>query len=565
MNLEQIRSKLNAGSTPGNKIRIAVGGSSETEVRGLIDHISSVIKKHSIDARVIAAGPHGYPGLEPLVLIEKPGQPGILYPQATPETASNLVDDYVIGDDPRPDLALGTTGETKIDGIRALSDLPLFSLQERAVLGYCGRIDPEDIGDYISLAGGYSGLSRALGMSPEDVIGDLAAAGLRGRGGAGFNTADKWHICRTAAGDEKFMVCNALDSDPLSGISRLVLEGCPHSVLEGLLIGAYAVGAACCYICVEAENRLAVRRLETALEQMKDHNLLGENILDSGFNADIIIKEVPSCLVAGEETALICLLENKQAKPFIRPPYPAEAGFNNKPTVINNLETLANVALILQRAPEWACPGGTEKSKGTKIITLCGEFSLRGYVPVRTGVDTACGYTLEVPMGTTIRNILEKTTGAESIENIRAVQIGGPTGAFLAAGSLDLSIDFEFMRRAGGIMGSGTIEVFAGDRCMVRATSEKIAYLQEQSCGKCVFCREGTYQMADILADITEYKGKEQELELLRKLGQMMQQGSLCGLGKNAPAPVLSSLELFSDDYRAHLKGEHKCSPGHGP
>jgi NADH-quinone oxidoreductase subunit F len=409
------------------------------------------------------------------------------------------------------------------------------------VLRYCGSIDPESIDDYILRAGGYSGLARALQMSPEDVISELSAAGLRGRGGAGYKTADKWHICRLAEGTEKYLVCNALDSDPASNIARLILEGNPHSVLEGLLIGAYAVGASIGYICAGAENSLAVRRLNSALKQMRESNLLGNRILDSGFSAEIILKEVPSCLVAGEETALIRSLENKQAKPFIRPPYPAAAGLKNRPTVVNHLETLADAALILQQVPEWVHPPGTEQSRGTKIITVCGD------------VSQSC--TLEVPLGTTLRSIIEKS-GA-TVTDIRAVQVGGPTGTFLTAGSLDLPFDFESLKQAGAIMGSGTIEVFSGSRCMLQAAAEKMVYLHEQSCGKCVFCREGTYQMADILADMVEYKGKSPDLELLFKLGKLMQQGSICNLGKNAPAPVLSSLNLFKEDYAEHLKGEN--------
>lgn len=545
MDLEQIRSRTGIETKGQAETRLLVGATSRTAASELIDGLRSLIAGSGLKAGVIAAGPQGYPDLEPLVVVEKPGRPGVLYHRVSPEIASSLVKDYLLRDDPRPDLALGTTGSGKIEGLASLSALPLFALQKRAVLRYCGYIDPENIGDYISRAGGYSGLSRALKMAPGDIIKELAGAGLRGRGGAGFNTSEKWHVCSTAEENEKYFICNALDSDPLSGIARLILEGTPHSVLEGLLIGAYAVGASRCYICVGAENTTAIRRLRIALEQMQELNLLGSRILDSGFSADILIKEVPSCLVAGEETALIRALDNKQAKPFIRPPYPAAAGLKNKPTVVNHLETLANVSLILQKVPEWTNPPGTGQSKGTKIITLCG--------------DCAHGSTLEVPLGTTLDSIIEKAGGAAIGKSIRAIQVGGPTGTFLGAGSLDTAFSFESLQQAGAGIGSGTIEVFAGHRCMAQAAAQKMAYLHDQSCGKCVFCREGTCQMADILADIVEFQGKSQDLELLLKLGKLMQQGSICGLGKNAPSPVLSSLKLFSEDYAAHLKGEHTC------
>ncbi len=437
---------------------------------------------------------------------------------------------------------INPAGSDKITSGRPASDLLLFHIEKRMALRNCGRIDPHEIGDYILSAGGYSGLARALEIGPEEVTREIGKAGLRGRGGAGYPTAQKWKNCREAEGDEKFLVCNAVDADPLARTARLILECDPHTVLEGMLIAAYACGASRCYLCVGSENSQAIELIHRALDQMLEYNLLGKNILDSGFNASISLKTLPSRLVAGEETALLRFLEGKQTMPFIRPPYPAIAGLNNHPTVVNNVETLADAAAILQKGAEWFRQTGTEKSKGSKVITVAG--------------DVVRSYTLEVPFGATLRSVLDAGGAVSDITKIKAVQFGGTAGTFFTPGSLDLAIDFEALAESGAIMGSASLEVFSAEKCAVTIAAEKLAYLHEQSCGKCVFCREGTLQIASILDDLAKFQGQKQDLDLLADLGKLMRQGSICGLGKNASTPVLSTLNLFRSDYEAHLKGD---------
>jgi NADH-quinone oxidoreductase subunit F len=551
MNFEQIRAKAKSECNYLNdedciKIYISSSVGNSTTV-SVFKSFQEEIDKCSIKARVIITGSLGYYDLEPVVLIKKPSQSTatILYHHVTPEIAAELVDDYLINDNPRPDLALSSTGADKIKGIPNVSDLPLFNLQNRIALRNCGYIDPEDINQYILRGQGYSGLAKALQMKQMDVIGLLKKSGLRGRGGAGYPTADKWAVCQEAAGNEKYLVCNALDTDPRALSARLLLESDPHSVLEGMLIGAYAVGASRCFICVNADYGQAAKRLEKALGQVREYSLLGSNILDSGFTAEIAIKEIEVSLVSGEETALIRYLDGKQAIPYVRPPYPAVSGLGGQPTLINNLETMSNISAVFQNSPEWYAAFGTEKSKGTKIVNLSGKVAHK--------------YTVEVPFGTTLREIFKDIGGGVADgKDFKAVQFGGPTGAYFAADSLDIPVDYEAVEKAGSIIGSGTVEVFDSDSCAVETARDAISYIQSQSCGKCVFCREGSYQMSDILQDIAEGNGKPQDLDLLVELGEAMKVGSICALGLTAPNPVLSSIKLFGPDYEAHIR-QKRC------
>ena len=549
MNFERVRERAESACktlTDGDRSRVYVGPSADdSAAAGLFDRFQAEIEKRGMKATVIKTGSSGYDDLEPLVTIEKPGEPALLYNNVTLPAASELVRDYLTNGNPRPDLALCSIGSEKIDNIPHFSNLPLFNLQNRIALRNCGTIDPDTINHYILRGQGYSGLSKALQKNPLDVIDELRRSGLRGRGGAGYLTADKWKACHDAEGGEKYVACNALDADPRARTARLLLESDPHSVLEGLLIAAYAVGASRCIVFVNAEHGPSTKRLSKALEQMREYGLLGSPILDSTFGCEIEIKEVQASLVSGEETALLRSMEEKQPMPYVRPPYPAVHGFLGKPTLINNVETLSNVSAIFQKGSEWHSGFGTKQSKGAKVITLSGAAVHR--------------YTVEVPFGTTLRSIVKEIGGGVSKDKkVKAVQFGGPTGAYFDADSLDLRVDYETMEEAGSMIGSGTLEVFDSDSCAVEATRDILSYIQAQSCGKCVFCREGTYQMADILKDISEHEGKPQDLDLLIELGEGMKIGSICGLGRTAANPVLSSIRLFRREYETHIK-EKRC------
>jgi NADH-quinone oxidoreductase subunit F len=415
--------------------------------------------------------------------------------------------------------------------------------QNTISLRNCGRFDPESIYEYISYGNGYRGLNKALGMSQADVIGELEKSRLRGRGGGGYPTAEKWRICRDTGENDKYIICNAVDADPKSHIARFLIESDPHSILEGLVIGAYGIGAKHGFICINDGYDTAINRLGKVLEQMKDNSLLGDDILDSGFSLDIEIKTVTASLVAGEETALIRLLENKPAMPYRRTIYPAVKGLNDKPTLVNNAETLSHVAAIFHNGAAQYSATGTKQSPGTKILTLAGDI---------TNIKIA-----EVPFGTTLRTIIDDFGGGvPDGRGIKAVKCGGPTGTFLAPDSLDMPLTFETIDEMGGIIGSGTIEVFNDTHCAVAMARDAINYIQGQSCGKCTFCREGSYQMADILNDIAANKARAGDLELLMELGEGMKAGSICGLGKTAPGPVLSSIRLFRRDYDSHIKNK---------
>lgn len=433
----------------------------------------------------------------------------------------------------------------EIVDIPDILDMPLCDLENRIALRNWGVIDPENINHYIVHGKGFRGLSLALELGQREVIEELRKSGLRGRGGAGYPTADKWQTCLDAEGSEKYIICNAVDADPKARTARLLMEGDPCDVLEGLLIGAYAVGAKKGYICINTEYRTAINRINNTLEQMRDYGLLGDNILDTEFGCDIEVKEVASSLVAGEETAIVRALEGKQMMPYLRTVYPAEKGLHDKPTLINNAETLSNVSAVFQNGPEAVASIGTGKSRGTKIITLSGEIAHQ--------------YTVEVPFGTTLRTLVEEIGGgAAGGKDIKAVQFGGPTGSYFAGDSLDTPISYEAMEEVEAIIGSGTLEVYGSDACAVEMVKDAMTYLQAESCGKCVFCREGTYQMVDILNDISDNKGKEEDLDLLYELAEGMKIGSICGLGRTAPAPVLSSIKLFRNNYDVHIR-EKRC------
>jgi NADH-quinone oxidoreductase subunit F len=491
--------------------------------------------------KIIASGSFGYYDLEPVVIIERPGSPCVYHGNVTEEAASQLIRDCLEGGKVRADLALCTTGTGGIDGIPRESELPLFSLQKRIALRNCGLTDPESISHYVAGCGGYTGLSRALVMSRGELVEELKESRLRGRGGAGYVTADKWRVVQESEGVAKYVICNGVEGDPRARTAELLLGSDPHSVLEGLLIAAYAVGASQCIIAVAADA--IIERIEKALVHMKGYGLLGENILDSGFNCDVEVRRVARSLVAGEETALLRSLEGKQPMPYIHDHESVALTLSDAPVLVHNIETLANVSAILERGADWFSGTGTEKSTGGKVVTLSGAV--------------VHGYTVEVPFGTALASVIREIGGGvPGGGTIKAVQFGGPTGAYFGKDDLDLAIDYETLRAAGSVMGFATVEVVADGTCAVEMTAQLMEYLQGQSCGKCVFCREGTFQMSDILKDIVRSEGKTQDLDLMVELGEEMRMGSICGFGRSAANPVLSSISLFRQEYDAHIKGK---------
>jgi NADH-quinone oxidoreductase subunit F len=502
------------------------------------------LESKGLKADIIQVGCIGLCYAEPLIEIAKPGKPGIFYGNLTPSLVSEIVRDYLAGDNPRPDLALGTRGEGRIEGIPCFYDLPVLKPQKRIILRNCGGIDPADINHYIA-NDGYSGLAKALKIKPQEIIDEIKKSGLRGRGGAGFSTGMKWQFCRDAAGTQKYIICNADEGDPGAFMNRAVLEGDPHSVLEGMLIGAYAIGASEGYIYCRAEYPLAIQRLKTALEQMEKDGLLGENIMGSGFNFHIKIKEGAGAFVCGEETAMMASIEGARGMPRPRPPFPANSGLWGKPTNINNVETWAHASAIMQKGADWWASHGTEKSKGTKTFSLVGKV-------VRTGL-------IEVPMGITLREIVYGIGGGIfGGKKFKAVQTGGPSGGCLPTSFLDSPVDYESLAAAGSIVGSGGMVVMDEDNCMVDVARYFLTFVQLESCGKCIQCRWGTKQMLDILKDIVAGKGRPGDIELLLEIGEACKNGSLCALGGTAPNPIFTTLRYFRDEYEAHIN-EKRC------
>ncbi len=505
----------------------------------VLETFQKELRNRRIEASILETGCMGLCFAEPLVTIVKPSMPGVYYPRVTSEDVPTLVEGFLVNDDPLCDRALGTVGEGSIDGIPALSSTPVFRHQVRRILRRCGLIDPTNIDHYIA-NGGYSGLAKALELSPAGVIEELKNSGLRGRGGAGFPTWRKWQFCLSADGDQRYIICNADEGDPGAFMNRSLLEGDPHSVLEGMLIAGYTLGASEGFIYCRAEYPLALARLAHALRQLEAHGLSGDNILGSSVSFRIHIKEGAGAFVCGEETALIASIEGSRGMPRGRPPFPAVSGLWGKPTVINNVETLASVALVLQNGSDWFAEYGTSKSTGTKVFALAGTINHTGLI--------------EVPLGTTLEQIIyEIGGGIPNKRQFKAVQTGGPSGGCLPRSLLDIPIDYDSLAEAGSIMGSGGLVVMDEDNCMVDVARFFLEFAQKESCGKCVPCRLGTTQMLKILEDIAEGKGKPEDIDLLVTLAEAVKLGALCGLGQTAPNPVLTTIRYFREEYEAHI------------
>jgi len=420
-------------------------------------------------------------------------------------------------------------------------EVPFYKKQKRIIFGNNGFIDPTDVRDYIALDG-YKALAKVLfDMTSEEVIAEIKKSALRGRGGAGFLTGVKWEICHKSESSVKYVICNADEGDPGAYMDRSLLEGNPHSVIEGMIIGAYAIGASQGFIYVRMEYPLAVKNVTIAVEQARKLGLLGKSILGSEFHFDVNIFRGAGAFVSGEETSMMASIEGRRAFPRQRPPYPAQEGLWGKPTNINNVETWANVPLIINKGADWYCQVGTEKSKGTKIFSLVGKINNTGLV--------------EVPMGMTLKEIIHDIGGGiKNNKKFKAVQTGGPSGGCIPASMLHLPIDFDTLAEAGSMMGSGGMIVMDEETCMVDIARYFLNFTQEESCGKCIPCRVGTRQLVEILTRITRGRGEEGDLRKLQDLAVTVKAGSLCGLGQTAPNPVLTTLRYFKDEYQAHIK-----------
>ena len=471
---------------------------------------------------------------EVLVEVFPPQGRRVFYRNVTPEQVQRIVEEHIIGGKPVTEWVIPAD---EIDN--------LLSKQRRIVLRNCGIIDPESIDDYLG-AGGYKALEKVLhSMSSREVIDEVTSSGLRGRGGAGFPTGVKWGFARKSPGSQKYVICNADEGDPGAFMDRSVLESDPHSVIEGMLIAGYAIGASEGYIYVRAEYPLAVQRLEIALAQARERGFIGEGILGSDFDFNISIRQGAGAFVCGEETALMMSIEGRRGMPNFRPPFPAESGLWGKPTNINNVETLANVPWIILHGANAFSAHGTEKSKGTKVFALAGKIARGGLI--------------EVPMGISLKEIVFDIGGGTSKGlDFKAVQIGGPSGGVIPASLAETSVDYESITQTGAIMGSGGLIVMDESACMVDVAKFFLNFTQDESCGKCTFCRIGTLRMLEVLDRISKGEGKEEDIERLEELAQGVKKASLCGLGQTAPNPVLTTLKYFRGEYEAHIN-EKSC------
>ena len=460
----------------------------------------------------------------------------VTYEYVTPEDVSTIVTQH---------LREGVCVKNRLAG----EDYErFFEGQMRVVLANCGEIDPERI-DHYRAVGGYEALVKALKMTPDEVIAEVKDSGLGGRGGAGFSTGLKWQFARAAPGDIKYMICNADEGDPGAFMDRSVLEGDPHAVLEGMAIGAYAMGSSEGYIYCRAEYPLAVKRLNIAIDQARHEGLLGPNILGTDFSFEVSIVQGAGAFVCGEETALMASIEGQRGMPRVRPPFPAQKGLYGKPTNINNVETLANVRHIISRGSGWFAGIGTDKSKGTKVFALAGKIKNTGLV--------------EVPMGTSIHDLIFGPGGGplNKRAGVKAVQMGGPSGGCIPADLHGLPIDYQSINETGAIMGSGGIIVVDAKTCMVDVARYFLNFTVEESCGKCVPCRVGLKRLHEVLTEITEGRGTPEQIDFLQSMSETIKNTSLCGLGNTAPNPVLTTLRYFRDEYEAHVE-QREC-PAH--
>jgi len=545
--LEKLRDSLQAKHQEGKKRLISLCAGSGCGAYGtkkvhqaLIEELAKQDMQNEVEVKL--TGCHGFCEKGPIMVIHPEG---IFYPQVKEEHISEVVENTIKNGELVKSLIFKDPASKK--KITHENEIPFYKLQQRLIFGNNGMLDPTSIEDYIAV-GGYSALEKALfDMTPEQIVDEVKESGLRGRGGGGFPAGIKWETCRRHEGDRQ-IICNADEGDPGAYMDRSLLEGNPHSVVEGMIIGAIAIGSHDGHVYVRHEYPLAVKNLSIALKRAEERGLLGENILGSGFNFDIRVSRGGGAFVCGESTALMASLEGNPGRPRAKYIHTVEKGFRQNPSNLNNVETWANVPLIVNKGADWYSSIGTKRSKGTKIFSLVGKV-------INTGL-------VEVPMGTTLRTIIYDIGGGiPKKKRFKAVQTGGPSGGCIPEQFLDLGVDFDELTKVGSMMGSGGMIVMDQDTCMVDIARYFLDFLKEESCGQCNPCREGIKQMLDILTDICEGHGKEGDIELLEELGTMIQKFSLCGLGTSAPNPVLTTILYFRDEYEAHIK-DKKCPAG---
>ena len=531
-----------------------IAGAGET-----LQAVRTYLAEKNIEAEVVEVGCIGFCVHEPLVDIQLPGKRRISFSGITAQKVEPLLDEILNASIPEENV-LGQYSHPNHeiwDNVRLLNEMPFFRLQNRMILKNCGIINPFSIEEYIA-RGGYKSLVRTLrNYSPEKVCDIIEESGLRGRGGGGFPTGRKWKTALNTVDDERFLICNADESDPGAFMDRSLFEGDPHKIIEGVAIAAYAINARKAFVSIRAEYTLAVERLQIAINQATETGLLGQNILNCGYSLHIQVREGAGAFVCGEETALISSIEGKRGTPRPKPPFPASKGLFGKPTVVNNVETLANIPDIIEHGPAWFSSIGTEGSKGTKVFALAGKINTTGLV--------------EVTMGTSLKDVIYHIAGGvKGGKSIKAVQLGGPSGSCLPEQSLDVKIDYEALLEAGTIMGSGGLVVMDEDTCMVDIAKFFTDFLQRESCGKCIPCREGSRRMHEILENITRRPADDSKNETLERfkgvmqlsnLAEVIRDTSLCGLGQTAPNPLISALKYFREEFEEHIF-DRKCRAG---
>lgn len=541
---------------------IYVGTSSCGVVSGAhstLNAIRQFFAIHQIQAEIFEVGCIGLCSAEPIVDVQMPGKPRISFSNVEPAQVETILSDILHHIIPNVNILGQYKSKHKEPwpDVPLIDDHPFFKLQKRLILSSCGQKNPESIEEYIACDGYKSLVKTITNYTPEKVCDIVEVSGLRGRGGKGFPTAKKWKLAREHSSDQKYLICNAEESDPGAFMDRAVLEGDPHLIIEGIAIAAYAIGATKAYIQIRKDYHLAYKRIENALQQAREYGLIGNNILSSGVNLNIILRSGAGAFVCGEETALIKSIEGKRAMPEYKPPFPTQSGLFGKPSVINNVETLANIPVIILKGPKWYSEIGTATSKGTKVFSIAGKVKNTGLI--------------EVPMGTPLRQIVfEMAGGTLNGKAFKGLHVGGPSGNSLPESMIDIKVDFDEMEKQGLIMGSGGLIVMDESTCMLDTSKYFIGYMEKESCGKCIPCREGTRRMYEILENVTRRPVRETGHETLERfkglmqlegLAEVIKSTSLCGLGKTAPNPLLSTMKWFRDEYEEHVF-DRKCRAG---